>query len=63
MKEIGNKVLKNENVAVMIEADHLCVASRGIKDTNSVTITVSYSGKFEEESIKDEFLSYLELKA
>lgn len=59
MKEIGNKVLKNENVAVMIEADHLCVASRGIKDTNSVTITASYSGKFEEDSLKKEFLSYI----
>jgi len=60
--EALKRILKNENVAVMIEADHLCVASRGIKDTNSLTVTASYSGKFEKESIKNEFLSYIELK-
>lgn len=50
------EVLQHDDVAVMIEADHLCVASRGIKDTSSKTVTVSYSGKFEQDSINQEFL-------
>lgn len=50
-------MLKHNDVAVVIEADHLCVASRGIKDTNSKTITSCYSGKFETQAIKQEFLS------
>ncbi|MEO8710883.1 MAG: GTP cyclohydrolase I FolE [Parafilimonas sp.] len=52
-------VLQHDDVAVVIEADHLCVASRGIKDTGSKTITVSYSGQFEIEAIKQEFLSHI----
>lgn len=51
------EILGHNDVAVMIEADHLCVSSRGIHDTNSNTTTYVYSGKFEEPSIKDEFLS------
>ncbi len=51
--------LQHDDVAVLVEADHLCVAARGIKDTNSITITTSYSGKFEEESVKQEFLSHV----
>lgn len=52
-------ILKHDNIAVLIEADHLCVASRGINDTNSNTVTASYSGKFENQHIKQEFLSYI----
>ncbi len=58
--EIANELIeifKHNDVAVMIEADHLCVASRGIKDTNSTTITARYSGKFENELIRIEFLT------
>lgn len=54
--------LKHEDVAVMIVADHLCVAARGIKDTNSVTITESYSGNFEEEATQQRFLSHVHHK-
>ncbi|HSC36496.1 MAG TPA: GTP cyclohydrolase I, partial [Chitinophagaceae bacterium] len=39
--------LHTEDVAVVIEAEHLCIASRGIKDTGSTTVTGSYHGKFE----------------
>lgn len=53
------EILRHKDVAVIIEADHLCVASRGIKDTNSITFTASYSGKFEDEAIKQEFLSHI----
>jgi GTP cyclohydrolase I len=53
------EVLQHDDVAVVIEADHLCVASRGINDTNSLTFTAHYSGQFENEERKQEFLSRL----
>jgi GTP cyclohydrolase IA len=56
------EALKTEDVAVFIEADHLCVASRGIQDTNSSTITEYYSGEFENETLRREFLSHIQLK-
>ncbi len=54
--------LQTENVAVLIDAKHLCVASRGIKDNNSSTVTSYYGGKFQEDTIRNEFLAYLSLK-
>ncbi|MBV6479875.1 MAG: GTP cyclohydrolase 1 [Ignavibacteria bacterium] len=54
--EALKEILQHDNVAVVIEADHLCVASRGIKDTNSKTITSCFSGQFENEIVKKEFL-------
>jgi GTP cyclohydrolase IA len=51
--------LQTEDVAVMIDAAHLCVASRGICDVNSTTITSHYSGKFKTEEVRKEFLSLL----
>ena len=53
------KALGTEDVAVVIDAVHLCVASRGIKDTGSSTITVQYSGKFINEETKHEFLELI----
>lgn len=51
--------LQTEDVAVVIDAKHMCVQSRGIRDTGSSTVTASYGGKFEEEATKKEFLTYL----
>jgi len=56
------KILSTEDVAILIDAKHLCVASRGVEDNTSSTITAFYSGKFKEEKVKAEFLKYLELK-
>lgn len=53
------KALETEDIAVVIDAEHLCVSSRGIKDVNSSTVTAFYSGKFKEEATKNEFLKYL----
>jgi len=53
------EALHTEDVAVRIEAVHLCVASRGIQDSNSSTATSAYSGKFTEEKTKAEFISLL----
>jgi GTP cyclohydrolase I len=56
------KVLGTDDVAVLIDAKHLCVASRGVEDDTSSTITAYYGGKFKEEKTHNEFLRYLELK-
>lgn len=59
ISEALKEALQHNDVAVVIEADHLCVASRGIKDTNSITHTAHYSGQFENEAIRREFLSHI----
>lgn len=51
--------LETEDVAVFIDAMHMCVCSRGVKDTQSSTITLGTSGRFEEDSVKKEFLLLL----
>jgi GTP cyclohydrolase I len=53
------EALQTEDVAVVIDAAHLCVASRGVNDVNSTTVTSHYSGRFIKEEIKREFLSFL----
>jgi GTP cyclohydrolase I len=55
------EMLQTEDVAIVIDAKHLCVSSRGVNDVNSSTVTAHYSGKFQEESTKNEFLKYLQL--
>ncbi len=56
------KILKTENVGVVVDANHMCVASRGVGDTNSKTGTAYFSGKFKEENVKHEFLNYINAK-
>ncbi|MCX6217466.1 GTP cyclohydrolase I FolE [Spirosoma sp.] len=53
------RVLETEDVAVIIDAKHLCVSTRGIHDVNSSTITSSYGGKFSEEATKQELLRFV----
>jgi len=60
--QIANELkesLHTEDVAVIIEADHLCVASRGVSDVNSSTITSNYNGKFINDNIRKEFLIHI----
>jgi GTP cyclohydrolase IA len=54
-------ILGTEDVAVVIDAKHLCVSSRGVQDVNSSTVTAYYGGAFKEDSKKNEFLKYLQL--
>lgn len=56
------KVLGTENVACVIDAKHLCVNSRGIKDIESSTVTAEFGGRFKEETVKREFLDYIKLE-
>jgi GTP cyclohydrolase IA len=55
------KVLNTEDVACIIDAKHLCVNSRGIKDIESSTVTSEFGGKFKDDKIKREFLDYIKL--
>ncbi|WP_439559523.1 GTP cyclohydrolase I FolE [Dyadobacter sp.] len=60
--QIANELkqaLQTEDVAVVIDAQHMCVQSRGIRDSESSTVTAYYGGKFENEVTRKEFLSYL----
>jgi GTP cyclohydrolase I len=52
-------VLQTDDVAVVIDAKHLCVSTRGVQDTDSSTITSSYSGKFKDDATRQEFLRYV----
>ncbi len=55
------QILKTDDIAVVIDAKHMCVSSRGIQDESSSTVTAEYSGRFKEKDVKDEFLRYIEL--
>ncbi len=64
--QIGNElkeVLGTDDVAVIMDAYHLCVSSRGIEDTNSSTVTSYFSGKFQhDEQARNEFMEYIKLE-
>jgi GTP cyclohydrolase I len=56
------KVLGTENVACVIDAKHLCVNSRGIRDIESSTVTAEFGGKFKEDKVRREFLDYIKME-
>jgi len=63
--QIANELknaLQTEDVAVVLEAGHLCVSSRGVQDHASKTITSKFYGKFQDDKTRAEFLGHLKLK-
>ena len=60
VKEL-QKVLNTQDVACVIDAKHLCVNSRGIRDIDCSTVTSEFGGKFKEKEIRREFLDYIKL--
>ena len=52
-------ILDTEDVAVIMDAKHLCVSSRGIEDEGSATVTADYHGVFKTESVRREFLEHI----
>lgn len=57
------EALGTNDVACVIDAKHLCVNSRGIRDIASSTVTAEYGGKFKEDKeLKNEFLQYIKLE-
>ncbi len=55
------KVLNTDDVACVIDAKHLCVNSRGIRDIESSTVTAEFGGKFKDDKVRREFLDYIKL--
>lgn len=55
------RVLGTEDVACVIDAKHLCVNSRGIRDIDSSTVTSEFGGKFKDPQTRREFLDYINL--
>ena len=55
------KVLGTEDVACVVDAKHLCVNSRGIRDIESSTVTSEFGGAFKNKEVRREFLDYIKL--
>jgi GTP cyclohydrolase I len=60
VKELQD-ILNTKDVACVIDAKHLCVNSRGIRDIDSSTVTSEFGGKFKEIEVRREFLDYIKL--
>lgn len=56
------EVLNTKDVACVIDAKHLCVNSRGIKDIESSTVTSEFGGQFKNKDVRREFLDYIKLE-
>ncbi|MFL2581560.1 MAG: GTP cyclohydrolase I FolE [Flavobacteriales bacterium] len=55
LKELQS-ALNTESVILIVDADHLCVSTRGVQDKSSSTVTIEYGGEFNEQSQRDSFL-------
>lgn len=55
-------VLGTDSVAVILDADHMCVSSRGINDQTSSTVTTFYGGEFHKPEVKSEFIKMVGLR-
>lgn len=60
VKELQH-ALNTQDVACVIDAKHLCVNSRGIRDIDSSTVTSEFGGRFKEASVRGEFLDYIQM--
>ena len=61
VKEL-QEALNTKDVACVIDAKHLCVNSRGIKDIESSTVTSEFGGKFKDKETRREFLDYIKFE-
>ncbi len=62
IKDCIQETLNPDGVAVVIEAQHLCMQMRGIQKQNSVTTTSSFTGEFMKNSTREEFISLISSK-
>jgi GTP cyclohydrolase I len=53
------EVLQTKSVIVVLEAEHLCVSSRGIKDQSSYTTTLQYGGQFDDKDFRNDFFQLI----
>jgi len=52
-------ILETDDIAVVINATHYCVKSRGVKDINSSTTTSKLGGIFREGDVRNEFMNLI----
>ncbi|MEY4432011.1 MAG: hypothetical protein RLZZ44_141 [Bacteroidota bacterium] len=62
IKDCIQQALEPQGVAVVIEAQHMCMQMRGIQKQNSVTTTSSFTGAFEKDKTRKEFISLISNK-
>lgn len=62
IKDCIQEALNPLGVAVVIEAQHMCMQMRGIQKQNSVTTTSSFTGAFEKDKTRKEFISLISNK-
>src|SRR5687767_10515675 len=62
IRDCINDVLKPLGVAVVMECHHLCLQMRGVQKQNSVTTTSAFTGEFEKQTTRQEFISLLSAK-
>ena len=55
-------ILNTDDVACVIDAKHLCVNSRGIRDIDSSTVTSEFGGTFKNKDVRRQFLKYIKLE-
>lgn len=59
IRDVIQKALNPQGVAVVIEARHMCMQMRGVQKQNSLTTTSAFSGAFKKQETRDEFLSLI----
>ena len=62
IKNCIHEALNPMGVAVVIEAQHMCMQMRGIQKQNSFTTTSSFTGAFEKDKTRKEFISLISKK-
>ncbi|WP_281638082.1 GTP cyclohydrolase I FolE [Flavobacterium marginilacus] len=51
--------LQTDDVIVVVEAEHLCVSTRGVNDKSSKTTTIEYGGQFADTQIRNDFFKMI----
>ncbi|HUH74186.1 MAG TPA: GTP cyclohydrolase I FolE [Chitinophagales bacterium] len=62
IRDCIQEALNPQGVAVVIEAKHMCMMMRGVEKQNSVTTTSAFTGQFEHEATRSEFLRLISSK-
>ena len=62
IKDCIQQTLQPQGVKVVIEAEHMCMQMRGVQIMHSMTVTSAFSGVFEEQPTREEFMNLIRLK-
>ena len=62
IRDCIDKTLEPLGVAVVIEAQHMCMQIRGVQKQNSVTTTSAFTGEFLKDATRKEFINLITAK-